>query len=223
LHGGVHGPDPQGGGIPPETGAKLFAALSATNHLADEVDGLTINSAAGTFSYRRIPGWLVIGGLGGGKDGLFITWLFTVPEAGPGTAPVTTRSLREIKATEILNEIRRRLLPVDEATRAAYRALVGKEPYWPEPKVGRAPVTPRRTDDAKTQARLRRVARAYISEMDTPGVHERLAQRFRTTPEQIKAEIRNARADGWLAPARHGTRGGGPGPRLLAEIEKGDG
>jgi hypothetical protein len=119
---------------------------------------------------------------------------------------------------QILDRIRRRLSQIDDLTRAAKEPVTGRPARWQAPTVQRQPGRRRRADDPKTQQRLRRIALAYL-EMDGPGVYRRLMSRFHIKDEeQIKALVRAARADGWLAPAsQHGRRGAMPGPRLQEE------
>ena len=104
--------------------------------------------------------------------------------------------------------------------------MTGKRPYWPEvpEQASRYRGRPSRLGDRHKQDRLRRIAQAYLAylaEGDRPGVYRHLMSRFHgTTEKQIKALVRAARADEWLAKeAEHGARGAAAGPRLLAYEE----
>lgn len=207
--------------MPPAAADQMFAALAASKDLAVEVDGLSIE--AGTFRQRDlVPGWIVLGGVELRPRGLVLTWLAVVPDGTIPDLEVTSRVLR-LNHAQILDRIRRRLAQVDDLTRSAKEAVTGRPARWQAPAERRQPGPPRRTDDPRTQQRLRRIALAYL-ELDGPGVYRRLMARFRIKDEQqIKALVRAARADGWLAGAsQQGRRGAMPGPRLEEERMRGD-
>jgi hypothetical protein len=158
-----------------------------------------------------IEGWAVGGAYWLSPQGLIMTALWIAPQDPAAGLAVTPTLLRSISVLQLLDAIRQRYTWGGASPMASL----------PELEVRRQPGRRRtRRDDPRKQAQLRRVAMAYFAEQGNRGVHKRLAARFRVTPDEIKALIRAARADGWLAAgAVSGTRKAEPGPRLLADEE----
>lgn len=187
--------------------------------LVAEVDGLQVDPETGRFRRRGlIDGWVVVGVVRHGQDGLDLEQLAIQPEE-PGTGSVTSRLLREIPVGAVLAEVRQRLMRGDAIQRTTHLYLYGEAPA-DEPLEIPDGRRRGRLHDSRKQAQLRRLAIAYIDEQGQRGVYARLARRFRQDPEAIKALIRAARVDGWLSTAtRHGKRSAEPGPRLLQDDE----